>query len=74
MKFTKTLSALALLLSLSAQAQTATPAVRYVGSDGNWFNPANWSSGRVPTADSDVVIDGRAEVVITGASHDTCLV
>jgi len=67
MKFAKTLSALALVLSLSAQAQTADPTAHYIGSDGNWFNPANWSSGRVPTAGSDVVIDGKAEVVIDPA-------
>jgi len=67
MKYTNSLAALALMLSLSAQAQTADPAVRYIGSDGNWFNPANWSSGRVPTAGSDVVIDGKAKVVIDPA-------
>ncbi|AXQ29451.1 hypothetical protein D0B54_12465 [Solimonas sp. K1W22B-7] len=67
MKFTKSLSALALMLSFSAQAQTAGTATRYIGSDGNWFNPANWSTGQVPAAGSDVTLDGRAEVVIDPA-------
>lgn len=61
-------SAVALAMSLSAQAQTgAAPSVRYVGTDGNWFNPANWSAGRVPGANDDVLIDGRSQVVIDGA-------
>ncbi|HSW15474.1 MAG TPA: hypothetical protein VLI06_21680 [Solimonas sp.] len=67
MKLTKSLSALALVLSLSAYAQSAFAIVHYIGSDGNWFNPANWSSGRVPSATSDVRIDGRAQVVIDPA-------
>ena len=61
-------SAVALAMSLSAQAQTgAAPSLRYVGTDGNWFNPANWSTGRVPGANDDVLIDGRSQVVIDGA-------
>jgi hypothetical protein len=74
MKFTKTLSALAMVLSLSAQAQISTDSdgsgsapVHYVGTDGNWFNPANWSGGRVPGPGSDVVLDGKDEVVIDAA-------
>ena len=38
--------------------------VNYVGSDGNWFNPANWSSGRVPGANDNVILDGDDRVVI----------
>lgn len=41
--------------------------VNYVGRDGNWFNPANWSSGRVPGAEDRVVLDGDDYVVIDAA-------
>ncbi|WP_028008703.1 hypothetical protein [Solimonas flava] len=51
-------------LSLQVAAQTT---VRYIGSDGNWFDAANWSSGRIPGADDDVVIAGRSRVQIDPA-------
>lgn len=36
----------------------------FVGTDGNWFNPRNWSTGRIPTVADDVVIpQGRRAVV-----------
>lgn len=38
--------------------------VHYVGRDGNWFNPSNWSTGRVPGADDNVILDGNDRVVI----------
>lgn len=38
--------------------------VHYVGRDGNWFNPSNWSSGRVPGANDNVILDGQDRVVI----------
>lgn len=38
--------------------------VHYVGRDGNWFNPSNWSSRRVPDAGDNVFLDGQDHVVI----------
>lgn len=58
-------AALAALTTLS-QAQTRTLGF-YVGTDGNWFNPANWSTGSVPDANTDVVIAGPSHVVIDPA-------
>ncbi|HSW15117.1 MAG TPA: hypothetical protein VLI06_19875 [Solimonas sp.] len=71
------LAALALALSLSLQAQAADEVrtdelsldygrvtARYAGTDGNWFNPANWSSGRVPGAEDVVLLGGDVRVVI----------
>ncbi len=51
-------------LAAPAQGLTAQQAATFVGSDGDWFNPANWSTGRVPDAGTDVRIEGRAQVVI----------
>ncbi len=65
LKALKFLPAVILLMALPAQAQEVTVA-RFVGTDGNWFNPANWNTGRVPDAATDVVI-GAAQVVIDPA-------
>jgi hypothetical protein len=59
------LPAIALLMALPAQAQH-TNVARFIGSDDNWFNPANWNTGRVPDATTDVVI-GASRVVIDPA-------
>ncbi|MGJ0430171.1 hypothetical protein [Methylobacter sp.] len=68
MKLAKILSAIALILSLPVQAEsTSTGAVLFNGTDGNWFNPANWSAGRVPGAEDDVVLDADDNVVIDPA-------
>jgi hypothetical protein len=54
-------------LALPAQGSVLAPTAEFVGRDGNWFEPANWSTGRVPDASTDVRIDGDAQVVIDPA-------
>jgi hypothetical protein len=49
-----------------AQADGRASAAHYSGLDGNWFNAANWSTGRVPGPDTDVVLDGLDNVTIGG--------
>ena len=44
--------------------QQASSTAHYFGLDGNWYNAANWSTGRVPGADTDVVLDGLDAVTI----------
>lgn len=39
----------------------------YIGRDGNWFSPSNWSTGRVPGAQDDVLLDAGDVVVIDPA-------
>ncbi|HND50955.1 MAG TPA: hypothetical protein PLV92_01110, partial [Pirellulaceae bacterium] len=44
--------------SSAATTQSADErTVRWLGGDGNWSSPSNWSAGRIPTADDDVIID-----------------
>lgn len=65
MKLVTTAFAAAVLsLGLPAAAQTTESVVHFQGSDGNWFNPANWSGGRVPGAEDDVQLDGDDHAVI----------
>lgn len=47
---------------VEAEVQPVT--ARFVGSDGNWFEPSNWSTGRVPGEGDSVELDGDAHVVI----------
>jgi hypothetical protein len=65
------LSTLSALSSASAQAQTpphtSSSSTAYIGRDGNWFNPSNWSTGRVPGAQDDVVLDAGDTVLIDPA-------
>ncbi len=39
----------------------------YIGTDANWFNPQNWSNGRVPDAKTHALISGRVHVVMDPA-------
>jgi len=39
----------------------------FVGNDGNWFNPANWSGGQLPDAASDITLNDGVSVVIDPA-------
>ncbi len=50
--------------SFSGGVNVAAADVNFVGRDGNWFNPSNWSSGRVPGADDNVTLDGDDYVLI----------
>jgi hypothetical protein len=50
-----------------ADARAQTPTAHYVGTDGNWFLSSNWSTGAVPDAATDVLIDGDSQVVIDPA-------
>lgn len=62
--------AVALVAALPAQAQstcTSAGTVHFAGSDGDWFDPANWSGGCVPDADDDVVLDADDDVLIDPA-------
>jgi hypothetical protein len=47
-----------------AAAASAQQTARYIGTDGDWFNARNWSTGRVPDATTDVVIGDRSRVTI----------
>ncbi len=62
------LAATASLQVLPAAAQVGAPPpptpAQYEGRDGNWYNPANWSIGRVPGIDDCVQLDGRDRVSI----------
>ena len=69
MKLARIVSALVLtfLVTVSVHAQstcTSAGSAHFTGSDRDWFNPANWSSGCVPDGDDDVVLDGFDDVVI----------
>ena len=54
------------MMSVTANAQEVA---RYKGTDGDWFNPRNWSTGRVPGRLTDVVIGGRVRVTIDPARN-----
>jgi hypothetical protein len=41
--------------------------VRFIGSDGDWFNQGNWADGRVPGPTDDVIINESNHVVIDPA-------
>lgn len=62
----KTISLLraALLAALAVPALVQAGTVHYVGRDGNWFDPTNWSPQQVPGPDDDVVLDQLDDVVI----------
>ena len=45
--------------------------VRYIGSDGDWFNAENWQGKRVPGADNDVEIAGDITVIIDPARGES---
>jgi hypothetical protein len=51
--------------ALPASAGGSATRANYVGTDTNWFNPANWSTGQVPDAMTDVVLDQHDTVVIS---------
>ena len=54
----------ALTLALPAQAATNT----WNGSTGNWSTAGSWSTGSVPTAADDVVVNAGTVTLTTGAS------
>jgi hypothetical protein len=70
-------AAFGLLASTVAQAQAAPEgegggdAATFLGSDGNWFNPANWSTGEVPGKETPVIIEGDREVRIDPARGES---
>jgi hypothetical protein len=68
-----TLTALAMALSPAAHAAAGPQSANnlkqigiayFQGTDRNWFNPANWSTGRVPGENDVVVLDGNDDVLI----------
>lgn len=58
-----------LLLLVCAQAAFAETVHWIAPGDGDWGEPANWSSGALPGADDDVVV--AADVTVTHASGDS---
>lgn len=61
---------LVLLLPLAVQAGT----VAWVAAgDGDWNNPANWSTGTLPQAGDDVIVNPGRSVTVTHGSGDTPL-
>lgn len=60
-------AALALLV-VSAPASAARERAFYIGTDRNWFEPGNWSTGQVPGPQTDVVLDGDDDVLIDGGA------
>jgi len=60
-------AALALLV-VSAPASAARERAFYIGTDRNWFEPSNWSTGQVPGPHTDVVLDGDDDVLIDGGA------
>jgi hypothetical protein len=59
--------ALFVLCAWQAAAVGQVVTAHYIGTNGNWFNPANWSTGSVPGSKTDVLIDGTSSVVIDPA-------
>jgi molybdopterin-binding protein len=53
---------MALSLCFNSYSQTG-PAVQFIGTDGNWFDPTNWDSGVLPDATTDIIIS-NADVFI----------
>lgn len=53
----------------SRESELSTKPIRFIGSSTDWFDPTNWQGGRVPGADDDVLIDGKAKVVIDPANN-----
>jgi hypothetical protein len=70
MKCFMTIAMTAVLCSVpvASIAQSSRIQGNFVGTDGNWFNPVNWSTGAVPDDNTDVFITGRAHVVIDPAA------
>lgn len=63
--------AVAALPVAPALAQSTSVRAQWIGHDDNWFDATNWSTGRVPDASTDVVIDGGVRVVIDPARGRT---
>ena len=60
--------AVAMLIgALFAAAPASALTARFTGAGDDWFDPANWSTGAVPDASTDVVIAGGANVVLDPA-------
>jgi hypothetical protein len=63
-----TLTAVLCAAPTTSLAQSNRVQGTFIGTDANWFNPLNWSNGAVPDENTDVVIAGRANVVIDPAA------
>jgi hypothetical protein len=50
--------------AISPQDATGSGPLRFVGTNGDWFDAQNWEGGSVPGAGDDVLIDGDAFVAI----------
>ena len=48
------------------------PSNEWIGGDGDWNDPANWSQSRAPEKDDDVYINGKVKVTV-GASTPALL-
>lgn len=63
-----TMTAVLCAAPMTGFAQSNRVQGTFIGADANWFNPLNWSTGAVPDENTDVVISGRANVVIDPAA------
>jgi hypothetical protein len=52
----------------SGSALVASKYVTYLGRNPNWFDPTNWSTGRVPGPGEDVLLEGSDDVLIDPAA------
>lgn len=57
-----------LLAGLTLLATSASAQITVATAGGNWSDPATWSTGAVPTADDDVVLDSTVTLDIADAA------
>ncbi len=55
--------------SAATPLTTTRSPVRFIGVDHDWFNAANWSTGRVPGPNDDVELAGTDDVLIDRAAQ-----
>ncbi|HAB19265.1 MAG TPA: hypothetical protein DCE44_22910, partial [Verrucomicrobiales bacterium] len=58
------------LLTLLGAASASAATVNWVGGSGEWNEPANWSTGSLPSPSDDVVIDVPGNISVTHSTDD----
>ncbi len=61
-------AAIALLLASLIPQPLQAATVAWVGGSGDWNTPGNWSTGALPGANDDVVIDRPGDITVTHSS------